>query len=198
MKKKNKNECKIVQDLLPTYIEDLTQKETKEFIQNHLEWCEDCRDELTGMNDNIEMVDIEQKEIDYLKKIRRKNIYSIITGIIIGISIIILFHISIIIYRFYTLKELNSKINNYDEINNFYIETTYNSFIGSETVNNLEQFWYKDGILKRKHSSTYPKDEITYFVDYNKQVEYIINHTNNTVDIKKNNDIFLKRNYKKR
>ena len=39
-----KNECKIVRDLLPNYVEDLTSKETKEFIENHIEACKECKD----------------------------------------------------------------------------------------------------------------------------------------------------------
>ena len=33
---KANNECKIVQDLLPNYIENLTSNETSEFIKGHL------------------------------------------------------------------------------------------------------------------------------------------------------------------
>ena len=33
---KEKKECKVVQDLLPNYIEGLTTKETNEFIEEHL------------------------------------------------------------------------------------------------------------------------------------------------------------------
>ena len=35
-------DCKIVQDLLPNYVENLTTKETNQFIENHLENCKDC------------------------------------------------------------------------------------------------------------------------------------------------------------
>ena len=35
--------CKIVQDLLPNYIEKLTSDETNIFIEKHLKECEDCK-----------------------------------------------------------------------------------------------------------------------------------------------------------
>ena len=35
--------CKIVQDLLPNYIENLTSEETNTFIEEHLTECEDCK-----------------------------------------------------------------------------------------------------------------------------------------------------------
>ena len=34
---KDKNECKIIQDLLPNYIENLTSEETNSYIKEHLE-----------------------------------------------------------------------------------------------------------------------------------------------------------------
>ena len=36
------NECKIVQDLMPLYAEDLTSHESREFMEKHLESCEEC------------------------------------------------------------------------------------------------------------------------------------------------------------
>ena len=40
---KENKECKIVQDLLPNYIEKLTNEETNKFIEEHLKNCEDCK-----------------------------------------------------------------------------------------------------------------------------------------------------------
>ena len=36
---KMKNECKIIQDLLPNYIEKTTSKETNQFLENHIKTC---------------------------------------------------------------------------------------------------------------------------------------------------------------
>ena len=38
-----KNECKIVQDLLPNYVEGLTNEETNLFIEEHLKECNTCK-----------------------------------------------------------------------------------------------------------------------------------------------------------
>ena len=35
-------ECKIVQDLLPNYLEKVTTEETNEFIENHIGKCKEC------------------------------------------------------------------------------------------------------------------------------------------------------------
>ena len=37
------SKCKIVQDLLPTYIESLTSEETTNFIEEHLNSCNECK-----------------------------------------------------------------------------------------------------------------------------------------------------------
>ena len=44
-----KNECSIVRDLLPLYVEQMVSAETGEFVKEHLEGCEACRAEWEGM-----------------------------------------------------------------------------------------------------------------------------------------------------
>lgn len=86
--KQNYNYCKIVYDLLPNYIENLTQEETNAFIQKHIAKCDICAKQLEHMSNSIDEDQIEPfnqvEEINYLKKIRRKiKLYIIITSIII-------------------------------------------------------------------------------------------------------------------
>ena len=40
---KERKECKIIQDLLPNYVEKLTNEETNTYIAEHLSQCEDCK-----------------------------------------------------------------------------------------------------------------------------------------------------------
>lgn len=83
-----KNECKIVQDLLPNYIDKLTNKCTNEFVENHLKKCEECKKTYDKMSKDI-AVDInseEKKEVKFLKKIHKRIL---IMGIIISILAII-------------------------------------------------------------------------------------------------------------
>lgn len=44
-----KNDCSIVQDLLPLYAEDMVKPETGEFVEEHLAGCESCRNELDAL-----------------------------------------------------------------------------------------------------------------------------------------------------
>ena len=52
---KEKKDCKIVQDLLPNYIEDLTNEETNYFIDEHINECPERQKIFENM----------QKEIKY-------------------------------------------------------------------------------------------------------------------------------------
>ena len=39
IKIKEKRDCKVVQDLIPNYVEKLTNEETNKYIEEHLESC---------------------------------------------------------------------------------------------------------------------------------------------------------------
>lgn len=82
------NDCKLVQDLLPSYIDKITSQETNEFIEKHLSECEKCNKILKDMGEEVvvEKID-EKKQINYLKKIKRRH--RIVISIILIISIIV-------------------------------------------------------------------------------------------------------------
>lgn len=69
---KNKLSCEIVKDLLPSYIDQLTSKETSEAVAAHLSDCESCRAAYREMT-NSEPPKDEQSEVDYLKKVRNSR-----------------------------------------------------------------------------------------------------------------------------
>jgi hypothetical protein len=72
------NECKIVSDLLPLYIEDMVCEETAEFVKNHLSECENCKRDFEELKDGNDPKDIfnevsENKEdVKPFKKIMKK------------------------------------------------------------------------------------------------------------------------------
>ena len=53
---KEKNDCKIIQDLLPNYVEELTNEETNKFIQKHLEECNECKRILENMQKDLKLL----------------------------------------------------------------------------------------------------------------------------------------------
>lgn len=44
-----KNECNIIRDILPLYVEDMVSADTAAFVEEHLEKCAECRAELDNM-----------------------------------------------------------------------------------------------------------------------------------------------------
>ena len=70
----NKKDCRIVQDLLPNYIEGLTNGETNQYIEEHLKECEECKQVLENMKKDYNLTDTkrEKREVNFLKKYRNK------------------------------------------------------------------------------------------------------------------------------
>ncbi len=66
------NECDIISDLLPLYLEHMTRAETNEFIQEHISVCDSCRasyehmscsyEEIVSSNDIGDMISDNGKE----------------------------------------------------------------------------------------------------------------------------------------
>lgn len=92
--------CKIIQDLLPNYIENLTDKETNTFIENHIKNCNECEKVLKDMNSELGDLNLQKiykdREIDYLKKIKMRNL------ILLSITIIVILALGIFAYKYFT------------------------------------------------------------------------------------------------
>ena len=87
--------CEVVKDLLPSYIDGLTSETTNELIRAHLQGCEDCRTAYERMRDperTAEQDAQEKREIDYLKKNRKRNrtilIWSIVGALLLTAGVI--------------------------------------------------------------------------------------------------------------
>lgn len=98
---KEKRDCKIVQDLLPNYIENLTNEETNNFIEEHLKGCNECQEVLENMKKdfkvNTEKQDV--REVNYIKKYSKKlKILKTILLVIIMIYVLIVGKRTIIMY----------------------------------------------------------------------------------------------------
>ena len=156
-----KTECEIVQDLLLGYVDGVLNEESKKLVEKHLSECEKCRKRLEDIRKDIkENENNQKKEIDYLKKIRRK---SRIKSILIALGIILLILLGIYLYQLITICNISNKAENSLSSNNFYKETT--DIIGEgETV--VTRMYYKDGKYKSV-SEIYTEEGIeTKFTEY--------------------------------
>lgn len=116
MKPNEKRDCKIVRDLLPNYIEKLTDEVTNEFIEEHIASCEECRRALHDMNGEVEIEEFNQdEEINYLKKLNTKVKMTI--AVVSLIVIIIASCVSIYIYN-----KNKIQVNNYTFLRASYID----------------------------------------------------------------------------
>ncbi len=84
-----KMSCEIIRDLLPSYAEGLTSEQSTAEIKKHLAECEDCSGLFAQMTakDEIEF-DNEEKEINYLKKIKNRNIKVIVIAVAVLLVIL--------------------------------------------------------------------------------------------------------------
>ena len=61
---RNENECNVIKDLLPSYIDNLTSIESNELINKHLKECDSCKKFLNNIkNEEVK----EEKETEFLK-----------------------------------------------------------------------------------------------------------------------------------
>lgn len=138
-----KAECEIVQDLLLGYVDDVLNAESKKIVEKHLSECKECQTKLKEIKTDIENNENNQKkQIDYLKKIRRKNN---IKAIIIAIGIILFIALIFYLRNFIIVNNIMNKANKSLASENFYIETTQR-LSSSEVA--LTKEWYKDGKYK--------------------------------------------------
>lgn len=71
---KREIDCKIIQDLLPLYVDGLTSDSSNQAVKEHLEKCPECRSILEKLEMPMGEPDgAEVKELDFLKTLRRKN-----------------------------------------------------------------------------------------------------------------------------
>lgn len=117
---KEKLNCKIVQDLLPNYIDGLTNDETNKYIEEHINECAECKRILENMQKklNIKNGEKDKKTVKILKKYNNKMLFLKIVFVIF-LAIIILFGANVI--RKYTiLKQVADKADETINVNNYH------------------------------------------------------------------------------
>lgn len=87
-----KMKCTVIQDLLPSYADNICSEDTKELVREHMAECEQCKEKLERMR-NTEIVarKASKKQVDYLKKIHstithKEGLGKVMLVILIGIT----------------------------------------------------------------------------------------------------------------
>ena len=76
----DKLSCNIVQDLLPMYVDGLLTPESQSEVKKHLEECETCRELCAQLSEPEPKMQEDSREIDFLKKVRRRQIKLLISA----------------------------------------------------------------------------------------------------------------------
>ena len=118
-----KNECSVVRDILPLYLENMVSKETAESIKEHLENCPDCAAEFEAMKSGktVEKIgeevqsDFEAEVLKSIKNIRRKFRKKVLRvgGIIAAIIAAILIAGSVLLHLFPIYRIAEISLNDY-------------------------------------------------------------------------------------
>ena len=86
----NKLPCAVVRDLLPSYIEGLTEPETGAAVAAHLDCCADCKAKYETMKAPAQTEVVpDAPEVDYLKTVR-KNTHLKIMGAVVGVLLAVI------------------------------------------------------------------------------------------------------------
>lgn len=201
MKEENRD-CKIVQDLLPNYLENLTSEVTNEFIEQHIAKCPECKKVFNNMSGEIEVEEINQdKEINYLKGIRKR-----VKRTITIVSLIVVIIASCIVCYIYNQSRI--QVNNYTFLRASYVrEDQENSIDGNiygsliavfdekdicKSVRTIQKGYTEEGINRKKDTCipdsfsniTYNHESVTYNINtWNGQTKeqvkkYLLNNYN--------------------
>ena len=152
--------CNLIEDLLPLYIEGLVSEETKKKIEEHLKKCDKCSEILKSINKDEEIIIEEQKdnssnEVKCIKNIKRKIMFKIVMAVLItAISIISVFGIYILSpYRF--IRDENEKLILYNS-------NTGNIKKGKESTNAIATYTlnYNGKYIEKYIVLTFDKNDI--------------------------------------
>lgn len=139
---KNHKDCKIVKDLLPTYVDKLTSDETNIFIENHLKECDNCRESFENMSSNNEHNEnnsINKRKVKIFKKINHK--IRILQAIII---LIVLIFLIIVIRKYLILNHVETMAENTD-FSNYYLKIVEST---DRVTNRIDYYQNGDNFFK--------------------------------------------------
>lgn len=105
-----KKECEIVQDLLFSYNDGVLSKSSIELVENHLKNCKLCQNRLKEIKSDISKNSDDKKEVDYLKKVRKKLNKKTILITISTLLLVIIIVLNIMVFVNYNNVASNIQI----------------------------------------------------------------------------------------
>ena len=152
-------DCKIVQDLLPNYIEKLTNEETNKFVEEHLKTCKECKKIYDNMKKdlNVDNKTKEKKKVKFLKKYRNK--LRVLEIIILIIVVAFLINTG---RKMYIITDLNNKAQEYVNSTNYH-RTSYSLDNGNYTKSEVFSLGDRKKIIITTMTEDGEKQVVTIF-----------------------------------
>lgn len=172
---KEKRECKLVQDLLPNYIEKVISEETNQYMEEHLQSCAECNKVYTSMTKEIKSKALDtDKSINYMKKVNQKlKIAKIALG-----SIAIMILLSMLAFgantlrNYRVLEELRQTLKETQKISDYHLTTSFKIFNYGMQAMDIYRKGEK-GVSIAQVITTYgQKHKITSYFKENRHVMY--------------------------
>lgn len=155
----NNKECKLIQDLLPNYIEKLTSSESNKIIEEHLKECKECQKIYEKMK-----VDFENKhenndvEVNYAKKVKAN--LKVLNFILIVIAIAVLVFLGNVVRKYNIFMKMKSFEEEVKKYSNFKMIISSTSTNYLDNSRELSECFIKDDNLK--WTKNYNNDNRTY------------------------------------
>lgn len=163
----DKLKCKIVEDLLPNYIDNLNSEETNEFIKNHLNECTNCKNIYERMKNEVSINENrnDKKQVNFIKKYNSKmKIFKSIFVIVVLIILVLFIHT---LRNFIIIKNMINKADYYKNESNYYIGTT-------STGGDKTDYYVKDNkyLMKMTHKANEGLHTLINYYDGEKTNSY--------------------------
>ncbi len=153
-----KNECEIVKDLIPSFVDGTISDVASEFVKTHISNCENCKKILENLEKNT-LTEEDNTAINYLKKYHRKM--KILEFVIFILVLFII--VTLVIANIRHIKNVKEEMNRQNIIqrNDTILSTTYEKTLKAINSSNftfqieeddgkyIERFYYKDKKFKK-------------------------------------------------
>jgi hypothetical protein len=177
------NKCHIVRDLLPSYIDKICSKESSQFIEEHLYYCEQCRNIFIDIKTEVDIPDeinknerLETKKpfkklSDFLKAQKKLTSYFLTFALIALLLGIVFLTNSVMEVKKYKKEVRYLAI--VDKEKEVIMNDVFNVLNSSNGISNHEQLLkvfnkYKD---KLNYLAIFPSNEIEDLIEENKSVK---------------------------
>ena len=160
-----KNECDIVKDLLFSYNDNILSNTSKEFVENHLKGCDECKKTLEQIQEDSDEKN-PKKELDFLRKIRHKICRK--NTIIAVVSVCLIAFIIFNIQAYKNYQEVSSTIQIYleDGISDQELENIKNKITEKDSNAQIEYISKQQKLEKIKSKM---KDNQNVLDEYNEE-----------------------------